>query len=53
MRGAMILLPLFLLAGCKDEPDFEARYDKAAADLAWQRTIAFFTQTLGAPPKGA
>ena len=30
-----------------------ARYNKAAADLAWQRTIAFFTQTLGAPPKGA
>jgi carboxymethylenebutenolidase len=30
-----------------------ARYNKAAADLAWQRTIAFFTETLGAPPKGA
>jgi carboxymethylenebutenolidase len=29
-----------------------ARYNKAAADLAWQRTIAFFTETLGAPPKG-
>jgi carboxymethylenebutenolidase len=28
-----------------------ARYDKAAADLAWSRTIAFFRQELGAPPK--
>jgi carboxymethylenebutenolidase len=27
-----------------------ARYNKAAADLAWGRTIAFFKQTLGAPP---
>ena len=30
-----------------------ARYNKAAADLAWQRTIAFFKEKLGAPPKGA
>jgi carboxymethylenebutenolidase len=27
------------------------RYDKAAADLAWSRTTAFFGQELGAPPK--
>lgn len=27
-----------------------ARYNKAAADLAWGRTLAFFKQTLGAPP---
>lgn len=33
MRGAMILLPLILLAGCKDEPDFGARYDKAAEEI--------------------
>ena len=26
-----------------------ARYNKAAADLAWGRTIAFFKETLGAP----
>lgn len=26
-----------------------ARYDKAAADLAWQRTVTFFTEHLGAP----
>lgn len=25
----------------------EARYDKAAAELAWSRTIAFFKDTLG------
>lgn len=25
----------------------EARYDKAAADLAWQRTVAFFKEKLG------
>ncbi len=33
MRAATILLPLMLLAGCKDEPDFEARYDKAAEEI--------------------
>jgi carboxymethylenebutenolidase len=27
------------------------RYDKAAADLAWGRTLAFFIEQLGAPPK--
>jgi carboxymethylenebutenolidase len=26
----------------------EARYDKAAADLAWSRTIAFLKETLAA-----
>jgi carboxymethylenebutenolidase len=31
--------------------DTSSRYDKAAADLAWARTIAFFKQQLGAPPK--
>lgn len=30
-----------------------ARYNKAAADLAWQRTIAFFREKLGTPPRGA
>jgi carboxymethylenebutenolidase len=30
-----------------------ARYNKAAADLAWQRTIAFFKEKIGTPPKGA
>jgi carboxymethylenebutenolidase len=28
-----------------------ARYNKAAADLAWSRTLAFFKETLGAPVK--
>jgi carboxymethylenebutenolidase len=30
-----------------------ARYNKAAADLAWDRTLAFFKQNLGAPPNAA
>jgi carboxymethylenebutenolidase len=30
-----------------------ARYNKSAADLAWSRTLAFFAENLGAPPKGA
>jgi carboxymethylenebutenolidase len=30
-----------------------ARYNKAAADLAWERTLAFFKENLGAPPKAA
>lgn len=30
-----------------------ARYNKTAADLAWQRTIAFFKEKLGTPPKDA
>jgi carboxymethylenebutenolidase len=30
-----------------------ARYNRAAADLAWSRTLAFFAENLGAPPKAA
>jgi carboxymethylenebutenolidase len=30
-----------------------ARYNKAAADLSWQRTLAFFKEHLGAPPNAA
>ncbi|HZT26393.1 MAG TPA: dienelactone hydrolase family protein [Pseudolabrys sp.] len=32
--------------------DTGSRYDKAAADLAWSRTIGFLKQELGAPPAG-
>lgn len=28
-----------------------ARYNKAAADLAWSRTVAFFKENLGVPPR--
>jgi carboxymethylenebutenolidase len=31
----------------------KARYNKEAADLAWERTLAFFKQHLGAPPNAA
>ena len=30
-----------------------ARYNKAAADLAWERTLAFFKVHLGTPPRAA
>ena len=30
-----------------------ARYDKAAAELAWGRSLAFFKEYLGAPPSAA
>jgi carboxymethylenebutenolidase len=30
-----------------------ARYNKAAADLAWSRTLAFLAENLGAPPKAS
>ncbi len=30
-----------------------ARYNKAAAELAWGHTLAFFAENLGAPPKAA
>ena len=34
MRAAIALLvPLLLLAACKDEPDFDTRYDKAAKEI--------------------
>jgi hypothetical protein len=33
MRAAALLVPLLVLAACKDEPRFEERYDKAAKEI--------------------
>lgn len=33
MRRTLMLLPLFALAACKQPPDFDQRYDKAASDI--------------------
>jgi hypothetical protein len=33
MRAAVLLVPLLLLAACKDEPRFEERYDKTAKEI--------------------
>ena len=33
MRAAILIGPLLLLAACKDEPDFDARYAKAAKEI--------------------
>ena len=33
MRARLLLLPLLVLAACKDEPDFDTRYDKAAKEI--------------------
>ncbi|OHD07542.1 hypothetical protein [Sphingopyxis sp. RIFCSPHIGHO2_12_FULL_65_19] len=33
MRAGAFLLPLLLLAACKEEPRFEERYDKAAEEI--------------------
>src|SRR3546814_20630038 len=33
MRRAAVLLPLLILAACKEEPDFDTRYDKAAKEI--------------------
>lgn len=33
MRGAILLLPLLLLAACGKEPDFEERYDQTAKEI--------------------
>lgn len=33
MRAALLVVPLILLAGCKEEPRFEERYDKAAKEI--------------------
>lgn len=57
MRAALLLVPLMLLAGCKDEPDFEARYDKAAKEIearakAMDAEIAVSEKAAAATSKG-
>lgn len=60
---ASLLVPVLLLAACKEEPDFDARYDKAAkeieararamdADIAESEKAAS-ARDLPAPPKPA
>jgi carboxymethylenebutenolidase len=47
---------LYMYAGAQhafNNDTGKARYNKAAADLAWGRTLAFFKETLGAPPNAA
>ncbi len=62
MRRAAMLLPLMLLTACKDEPDFESRYDNAAkeiearakamdADIAKSDQAAAASQDLQPAPK--
>ena len=33
MRAAILIMALALLGACKDQPDFDARYDKAAQEI--------------------
>lgn len=33
MRAAVLLVPLLLLGACKDEPDFDTRYEKAVKEV--------------------
>lgn len=33
MRSAILFVSLLALAACKDEPDFNARYDKATTEI--------------------
>ena len=33
MRAGLLLVPILMLAACKDEPDFDTRYDKAAKEI--------------------
>ena len=45
---------LFMYAGAQhafNNDTGAARYNKEAADLAWGRTLAFFKEQLGAPPR--
>jgi carboxymethylenebutenolidase len=47
---------LFMYAGANhafNNNTNAARYNKEAADLAWERTLAFFKEQLGAPPRAA
>lgn len=33
MRALLLVPPLLLVAACKDEPDFDTRYDKAVKEI--------------------
>jgi len=53
LKAAGVQYELFVYEGAEhafNNDTAGVRYNKAAADLAWSRTIAFFKNTLGMPP---
>ena len=51
LKAAGVDYQLFMYEGVNhafNNDTSAARYDKAAADLAWSRTVAFFKETLAA-----
>lgn len=50
MRSAVLVTVLLLLAACKGEPDFDARYDKAAQEIE-ARARAMDASIAGSAPQ--
>ena len=52
LKAAHKRFTIYIYAGANHafNNDTSSRYDKAAAELAWSRTVAFLKQELGAPP---
>lgn len=56
LKAAGVDYQLFMYEGANhafNDDTAGPRYNKAAADLAWGRTIAFFKEHLGSPPNAA